>query len=253
MQVIIAEWYEWFFGQQATSHLCVSKAMQLFLRAEWGITATVFYDTPPTWFHRASLPEKHDLFTRIAADLNAPMHEDDLAYHLRSPYSQHHFDTVQDKPNHAEANGLLKTDHNVFTHLMAAEPQVKTVRPALVVSSTSWTVDEDFGILLQAALQYEQQVGFPCEAAGMCPPQVKHDKAATGIHTLVLAYVCCAVLCTVCIVVDFMTVLAILCCCKLCHDKLFCICIVLLYYHDATEFQDQHGTMKLTTCHPNLA
>ena len=101
VQVKIAETYEWFFGWQATSHLCVSKAMQQFLHTEWGIQATVFYDTPPAWFHKASLQEKHDLFTRNAADLNAPMHADDLGYNQESPYSQHHFDTVQDKPRQA--------------------------------------------------------------------------------------------------------------------------------------------------------
>ncbi len=135
--------------------------MQLFLQAEWGITATVFYDTPPTWFHKATLHEQHELCTRIAADLNAPMHDDDPAYYVRSPYSQHHFDTVQDKPEHTEANGLLRADFNVFTQLVEGKPQLKSLRPALLVSSTSWTMDEDFGILLQAALQYEQMVGMP--------------------------------------------------------------------------------------------
>ncbi|KAA6426965.1 MAG: glycosyltransferase domain-containing protein [Trebouxia sp. A1-2] len=154
--VLFARRYEWFFGRQATSHLCVSKAMQLFLQAEWGITATVFYDTPPPWFHKADLHEQHELCTRIAADLNAPMHDNDPAYQVRSPYSQHHFDTVQDKSRHAEAKGLLRTDFNVFTHAVEGKPQLKPLRPALLVSSTSWTMDEDFGILLQAALQYEQ-------------------------------------------------------------------------------------------------
>ena len=158
VQVIVAKSYEWFFGWQGSSHLCVSKAMQHFLLAEWGITATVFYDTPPTWFHKASLQEQHNLFTRIAADLNAPMHDEDMAYEQQSAYSQHEFDTVQEKPKQVEATGVLKTDHNVFTHLVKGQPQLRPDRPALVVSSTSWTVDEDFGVLLNAALQHEKEV-----------------------------------------------------------------------------------------------
>ena len=36
-------------------------------------------------------------------------------------------------------------------------------RPALVVSSTSWTPDEDFQVLLDAAVEYDEQV-MPCLA-----------------------------------------------------------------------------------------
>ena len=156
MQVLLARWYESFFGRKASSHLCVSKAMQIFLEAQWGITATVFYDKAPEWFHKASVAEMHGLFTRIAADLNAPMHIQDLAYDIKSPYSQIQFDQVQSRLWPSNGNTAQTPDHSLFTHLVDTTPQLRSDRPALIVSSTSWTMDEDFGIMLHAAHWYDQ-------------------------------------------------------------------------------------------------
>lgn len=149
-QVLTARWYERFFGQLAASHLCVSTAMQQFLQAEWGIAATVFRDTPPQWFHRTSIQERHGLFTRIAAHLNGVEH---LGF---SVHCQHHADTDQDQDQQTQDSDASYPGHNHFTHLVRQQPQLKCDRPALVVSSTSWTVDEDFQIMLDAAVQYEE-------------------------------------------------------------------------------------------------
>ena len=127
--------------------------MQQFLSSEWGVAATVFRDTPPHWFHRTSMQERHDLFTRIAAHLSGP---DKLGHSLDQPHSQHHVDIQQGKDQRKQDPGVSDPGQNVFTHLVGQQPQLKSDRPALVVSSTSWTVDEDFQIMLDAAVQYEE-------------------------------------------------------------------------------------------------
>ncbi|KAE8694432.1 Chitobiosyldiphosphodolichol beta-mannosyltransferase [Hibiscus syriacus] len=49
-------------------------------------------------------------------------------------------------------------NETLFTTQVGSDVLLKPNRPALVVSSTSWTPDEDFGILLEAAVMYDRRV-----------------------------------------------------------------------------------------------
>lgn len=51
--------YEKKYGKRADAHLCVTKAMQQELAANWGIHAIVLYDKPPAFFKPACLEERH--------------------------------------------------------------------------------------------------------------------------------------------------------------------------------------------------
>ncbi|CAN6285476.1 unnamed protein product [Urochloa humidicola] len=130
-------WFEKHFGQMADGALCVTKAMQHELAQNWGIRATVLYDQSPDFFHPASMMEKHGLFSRLGNTISSAMGNADCI-------------SVEKE--------VKDMDTTVCTSKIDGEIFLKPNRPALVVSSTSWTPDEDFSILLEAALMYDRRV-----------------------------------------------------------------------------------------------
>ena len=96
---------ERWFGSRASFAFCVTKAMSEDLKSNWGASASVLYDRPPSKFRPITDEERSNLFKRLSSD-----------YPVFSNINEH--------------TGIL-------------------------VSSTSWTEDEDFGVLLDALLQYE--------------------------------------------------------------------------------------------------
>lgn len=121
----------------ADGAFCVTKAMQHELAQNWGIRATVLYDQSPDFFHPASLMEKHGLFSRLGNSMCSAMGNADCI-------------SVE------EVGEDMNT--TAFTSKIDGQVFLKPNRPALVVSSTSWTPDEDFSILLEAALMYDRRV-----------------------------------------------------------------------------------------------
>nr|XP_043619395.1 UDP-glycosyltransferase TURAN [Erigeron canadensis] len=138
--VAVYHWVELHFGKLANGSLCVTKAMQHELEQVWGIKATVLYDQPPEFFRPAQLGEKHKLFCRIKNDMfqpNSPV--DCISYGITS-------------------HDMQDPNKTLFTNKVEEDYHLKQNRPALIVSSTSWTPDEDFGILLEAAVMYDRRV-----------------------------------------------------------------------------------------------
>ncbi|KAL0992580.1 hypothetical protein UPYG_G00095280 [Umbra pygmaea] len=129
--VWLAQWYEQLFGRFSNQNLCVTSAMKDDLQNNWNIKATTLYDKPPAIFKETPVELQHNLFMRLSQS-----------------YPQ--FQACGEKPSR-------QLDRTAFTIQDPSDLSVTLTsgRPALLVSSTSWTEDEDFSILLKALEGYE--------------------------------------------------------------------------------------------------
>ncbi|XP_031421481.1 chitobiosyldiphosphodolichol beta-mannosyltransferase [Clupea harengus] len=129
--VQVAKWYEKFFGRFSSYNLCVTKAMKEDLLKNWSIKATTLYDKPPLIFKETPLEHQHELFMKMAR--------------VYPQFKQCGESTSEDM------------ERTAFTQRSGNTGAVSPVarRPILLLSSTSWTEDEDFSILLKALEDYE--------------------------------------------------------------------------------------------------
>ena len=114
----------------------------------------MLHDRPPAHFHRATPSEVHQLFQRSLPELSTPT----IASFLPKsspPESTPFTQVVRDQTAYADPINLVLPSDNTYDHDMI--PISRQDRPALVVSSTSWTPDEDFGLLLDALTIYERK------------------------------------------------------------------------------------------------
>uniref|UniRef100_A0A3P9A0U5 Glycosyl transferase family 1 domain-containing protein n=1 Tax=Esox lucius TaxID=8010 RepID=A0A3P9A0U5_ESOLU len=113
--VWLAQWYERLFGRFSSHNLCVTNAMKDDLQINWNIKATTLYDKPPAIFTETPVELQHDLFMRLAKT------------HLQ-------FQACGE-------NAAEEMDRTAFTGRHASDLSVTLTsgRPALLISSTSWT------------------------------------------------------------------------------------------------------------------
>ncbi|XP_077474944.1 chitobiosyldiphosphodolichol beta-mannosyltransferase [Stigmatopora argus] len=162
--VRIAQCYEHVFGPLASKHLCVTEAMKEDLDRNWGIKATTLYDRPAAIFRETPLEARHKLFGRLSRTLPSFRHDCDD-------------DNATEKTVFSERD--LKTD----TVTLRAD------RPALLISSTSWTEDEDFSMLLQALQAYEDFISrgeklppLICVITGKGPQKERYVKMIDSLR-----------------------------------------------------------------------
>uniref|UniRef100_A0A8C4T0W5 ALG1 chitobiosyldiphosphodolichol beta-mannosyltransferase n=1 Tax=Erpetoichthys calabaricus TaxID=27687 RepID=A0A8C4T0W5_ERPCA len=129
--VRLAKWYEKLFGRLSDYNLCVTNAMKEDLSTNWNIKAVTLYDRPPSRFKESALEDQHHLYLKLSKDY---------------PSFRSRETTVDDT-----GDQTAFTERDQVSGLVAPIP----VRPALLISSTSWTEDEDFSVLLEALEEYE--------------------------------------------------------------------------------------------------
>ncbi|CAM4607818.1 unnamed protein product [Lepidochelys olivacea] len=163
--VQIAEWYEKLFGRLSDYNFCVTNAMKEDLQMNCNIKAITLYDKPAAFFKETPLELQHKLFMKLAKDC--------------APFKR---GTDSIRP---------VVEKSAFTELDIRNGNVTQVkeRPALLISSTSWTEDEDFSILLKALEDYEEYVSdgiklpsLVCVITGKGPLKKHYNRLIDKMH-----------------------------------------------------------------------
>ncbi|KAJ1918533.1 hypothetical protein H4219_002547 [Mycoemilia scoparia] len=141
-----AKRYEILFGNLADYHLCVTNAMKQDLKENWGIKKPiiVLHDRAPNHFKRLNVPEIHELWSKLSQD---PQFQD-LAKATKTNNSGNITPFTQLITKKLEKKSTKKKQSNFV--------EMRLDRPKLLISSTSWTEDEDFEILLEAMIRCDQ-------------------------------------------------------------------------------------------------
>lgn len=161
----IAKVYERIMAPLADGHLTVTKAMKDYLIANMGVTTSnidVLYDCPPDMFEPLGVMEQHEILSKLDKQL------------------------CEACPRSWSATNTAK--QTLFTEQLGEGGfRHRPGRPALVTSSTSWTADEDFGLLL-AALQLlderikDTELRILVVVTGKGPERAMYEERISRLH-----------------------------------------------------------------------
>ncbi|KAH3732001.1 UDP-Glycosyltransferase/glycogen phosphorylase [Pelomyxa schiedti] len=133
--IVVAKLWEFTFGALCGDrHICVTNALKKKLCSEWRVKPSlvqVLHDRP------------HEIFSPLTKD-------------QRSKTLEWLMENISDSETKEYIEMLHKRDQHVISKI------------AMGVSSTSWTPDEDFGVLLEALAKYDSQANIP----GSCLPRL---------------------------------------------------------------------------------
>ncbi|KAI8062846.1 glycosyl transferases group 1-domain-containing protein [Gilbertella persicaria] len=137
--VQLAKWYEQRLGHEAYAHMTVTDAMHQELK-RWDVQGQIMTvrDKPQSDFKRLSLDQIHRQFTFSFKWIESLVQQTEDGNTFLGQFNQRALGTLL---TDADQDGGLIWRHD---------------RPRLIVSSTSWTEDEDFSVLLRAVELYER-------------------------------------------------------------------------------------------------
>ncbi|XP_017657116.1 chitobiosyldiphosphodolichol beta-mannosyltransferase isoform X2 [Nannospalax galili] len=150
--VLLAEWYERFFGRLSHLNLCVTDAMREDLAENWRVRAVTLYDKPASFFKETPVDLQHKLFMKLG--------------HMYPPFRS----CQEPSDGTTERSAFTERDSRsgAVTHLHG--------RPALLVSSTSWTEFE------QLALSGDSLPSLVCVITGKGPLKEHYSHLISQKH-----------------------------------------------------------------------
>lgn len=193
--VRVAREYERWMGQCADGHLCVTQAMQTWLRETWEIDAHVLHDRSQAHFHRLDADEAHQLFTALLNDQKlcpelkgdqwmgidrARCHDEETLHALDAATERTPFTYIPSSAASASSSSSKSTPTSQPSS-SASGALFRPDRPTLILSSTSWTADEDFTILARAIERHDRAIAKSREAATEEEEEETEGEAASTI------------------------------------------------------------------------
>jgi len=154
----LATLYEGIFGKLADGNLCVTQAMKTDLKSRWGIDAHVLYDRPVRMAGATPCDKFHDLCVKMATEYKAFAASSVNLDSTSGVLNESAFTTatvLQEDEVHKDY--ASQEDSSWVLLSRGRQCSRRAERPALLVSSTSWTPDEDFSILLEALEGYDKR------------------------------------------------------------------------------------------------
>ena len=149
----IAKYYEAKLAPLSDGNLCVTSAMRDYLVSDFKIQTNkiqVLQDRPPEFFHSTSLQVKHELMMKLRDDM-------ELSCPVLKQMRLDAASTSSDGDGHKHEYEEM----TIFTKCSYVNGSKKVIpqdnQPALLISSTSWTPDEDFSILLNALVEFNHK------------------------------------------------------------------------------------------------